>query len=266
MSIRSIYYRFSCKGSMFEKYFTSKLKVMMKKIFCAALILFSLNNFVSGQESSEKNGPWQNMYANGKLKTTGQFHHGIPIGEFTHYYEDGKKRASVVFSNNGRIAQSTTYYPTGNVMAVGKYIDQQKDSTWLYYADSTDKLLSKEHYIHGNLEGESITYYPGTKQAAEIIIYKKGKKQGPLLKYFPDGSLMTRGTYVNDLLDGEFFLYYPDGKPQLIGAYSKGEQIGDWKYFDEEGNEMSYDDFVNQSSKPIEVADPDQDPKNKQPF
>ena len=68
---------------------------------------------------------------------------------------------------------------------------------------------------------------------------------------------MTDGTYDNDFLEGPFTLYYPDGKIQLKGKYAHGEQVGEWKYFDENGKEMSYEDFSRQSSQPIDVEDPD---------
>ncbi len=238
----------------------------MKKIWVIIISCFAIVNTVYGQESIEKNGPWQNIYPNGKIKTQGQFQQGVPFGEFIHFFEDGKTKAMVNFSNSGTVTRSTTYYPSGNTMTTGKYINKLKDSIWNYYADSTDKLVSTENYILGKLEGESITYYPGKNQVAEIVPYKNGIKQGPLLKYFPDGSLMTRGNYKNGQLDGDFFLYYPDGKPQLTGTYCNGEQCGDWVYYDENGKKMKYEDFVNQSSKPIDVPDPDKENKAGQPF
>jgi antitoxin component YwqK of YwqJK toxin-antitoxin module len=54
---------------------------------------------------------------------------------------------------------------------------------------------------------------------------------------------MTEGTYVDDQLDGEFTLYFPDGSTQLKGQYKNGIQIGQWHYFDEQGNEISESEF-----------------------
>ncbi len=210
-----------------------------------------------GQGFGTKNGPWQSTYPDGSLKSKGQFKNDVPYGEFVYFYKSGKTKATMDYRDNGKIAYNTSLYESGQLMAQGKYVNQLKDSIWSYYGDSANQLISTETYNMGVLDGKSITYYPGTSQPTEIVIYEKGKKQGPLKKYFPDGSVMTDGQYKNDQLDGPFTLYYPDGKIQLKGTYTKGSQTGDWKYYNDKGEEMDYEDFVKQSVHPIEATDPD---------
>ena len=238
----------------------------MNKQFFLLVLLLSMGLATFSQGFGEKNGPWQNTYPDGRLKSKGQFKNDVPYGEFVFYYADGKTKARMTYKDSGSVAYATTLYESGRTMAEGKYINQLKDSIWSYYGDSTNQLISTESYRMGVLQGESITYYPGTNQPTEIIIYDNGKKQGPLKKYFPDGSLMTEGFYENDRLNGPFTLFYPDGKVQLKGVYSRGEQTGDWKYYNEKGEEMAYEDFVNQSVHPIDVADPDKDVSNRNPY
>ena len=238
----------------------------MKKTI-ALILLFVLYHSISfSQSQGEKNGPWRNTYPNGNVKSTGQFNHNIPYGEFTHYYENGNIKATTKFSNHGIDAYNKTMYESGNLMAEGKYLNKIKDSTWTYYGDSTNQRISVEHYKNGELDGESITYYPGSEQVAEIIMYKKGQKQGDLRKYFPNGQLMTSGTYHHNLLEGLFTLYYPDGTTQITGTYVNGEQADDWKYYNETGKEMTYEDFIYLQSNPIDTVDPDKDGKEHKPF
>lgn len=238
----------------------------MKK---SALIIFLFllgSTQLFSQNMDEKNGPWRSTYPDGSVKSTGQFNHNIPYGEFIHYYKSGIMQSVTVFENQGIQARNSTWYESGNLMAEGKYINKQKDSTWSYYGDSIDQLIAVEQYTMGKLEGRSITYYPGTPQAAEVILYHNGIKQGELRKYFPDGGTMTEGTYLNDKLDGPFTLYYPDGSIQLKGIYENGEQAGEWKYYSITGKEITYEEFIHQQSTPIDAEDPDKDGKNHQPF
>lgn len=197
--------------------------------------------------NGKKFGNWIKFYDNGKVKYEGQFRNDRPYGKFTYYYSEGQKKAVSVFSDDGIIAHNTTYFKNGKLLAEGKYINQKKDSVWRYYLDeNSNPLISTEAYDHGILSGESITFYPDSTNPAEIVFYQDGKKNGPLVKYFPDGKLMTESEYKNDLPNGDFIHYHPDGKVQIEGKYSNGEQIGDWKYFDEKGNPVDKDEFMKQ--------------------
>ena len=129
-------------------------------------------------------------------------------------------------------------------MAEGRYIDQKKDGLWKYFLDEKDeKLISTESFTNGELNGECITYYPDSCNPAEIVFYKNGLKDGKLIKYFPDGQIMTKSQYHNNQLVGEFVHYHPNGQVQIKGLYENGIQVGEWKYYDEEGNELDEEEF-----------------------
>ena len=132
-------------------------------------------------------------------------------------------------------------------MAEGKFVNQKKVGIWKYYLDQeSNALVSTEKYDNGVLNGESITYYPNTGQATEVAMFKNGKMNGYLRKFFPDGKIMTESYYKNGLPDGPFIHYHMDGKVQIEGGYVNGIQTGDWKYFDENGNQVDEEEFKKQ--------------------
>jgi len=47
-------------------------------------------------------------------------------------------------------------------------------------------------------------------------------------------------------MDGKFIHYHPDGKIQIQGQYSNGIQVGEWKFFDENGKPVDKDEFKKQ--------------------
>ena len=220
--------------------FFSRLVVSIVLILVFMSTTFS-QNVTDGQ--GRKQGKWVKKYNYGSIRYEGHFEDDKPIGEFKYYYKDGKLKAITAYTASGDTAITKSYHKNGKPMAEGTFYLQHKEGKWLYYSDIDSALISEEHYLNGQLHGNNITFYPDSGKAAEIIEYKHGKQEGRLLKFFPDGSTMTEGTYVNDSLDGVFILYWPDGKIQLSGAYDRGIQSGEWKYFDENGNEVSDEDF-----------------------
>lgn len=226
----------------------------MRILRAVLIIMFTQIVTLSAQQvnqvnpSGEKEGVWIKYFDNGKIKYEGQFRNDKPYGKFKYYFKEGSIKAISVFSDDGIIAINTTYYKNGKLMAEGKYVNQQKDSIWKYYLnEESNPLVSTETYINGILNGESNTYYPDTGEPAEIIFFKDGKKNGKLLKYFPEGNLMTESYYTDGLPDGDFTHYHPDGKVQIEGKYYKGKQVvGQWKFFDEDGNPVDKDEFKKQ--------------------
>ena len=69
-------------------------------------------------------------------------------GIFKFYYPEGKVKAVVNQLDSGKISYTKNYHPNGNLMAAGKYVNQKKDSTWLYYSEEEGKLSLEEHYVN----------------------------------------------------------------------------------------------------------------------
>ena len=225
----------------------------MKIIGILLITIFSISINCEAQSTNQlngngkKEGKYIKYHDNNKKKYEGQFRNGVPYGTFTHYFNNGKVKAVVNFSDDGVISRTKSYYKNGNVMAEGKYINKEKDSVWNYYLDEAgNPLISTETYDKGNLSGESITYYAESGDPAEIIMYENNLKHGRLVKYFPDGVLMTESYYLEGDPHGDFLHYHPDGSLQIRGKYYKGMQEGNWDYYNEDGTRVSEEEFSKQ--------------------
>lgn len=215
-------------------------------LFFALFILpvFSFSQAQNQQDATgQKQGKWIKTYPYGNVRYTGQFKDDRPYGQFKYFYDRGTLQAVTNFSDDGVIAQTQTFHENGAPMAEGQFIRQKKQGLWKYYSDIDSSLIAEENYKNGILNGKSTTYYPESEKAAETFTFINGKREGRYLKFFPDGSTMTKGSYKNDQLNGDFMLFYPNGKIQLKGQYDRGQQTGNWNYFDEEGNEIQEEDF-----------------------
>jgi len=227
---------------------------MRKILFISIVILlvFPVHSFSQDlnqvDDLGRKQGKWLKTFPNGVTKYEGQFRNDQPYGEFKYYYKDAKLKAVTHFSDDGIIAHTATYHENGNPMAKGKYINQQRDSTWNFYSDMDGSIVMKEDYKNGMLDGKSILFFPGKNQPDEITNYVQDVKEGPYLKYFPDGKIMTKGTYKNDRLEGDFNVYYDNGKTEIKGYYKNGIQIGNWQYFNEKGEPLTEKEYKKQKN------------------
>ncbi len=190
-----------------------------------------------------KFGQWKGFHEDGSLRYEGQFRNDRPYGEFRHYFPSGVLRATNLYSMNGRVAHNWTFFENGTLMAGGKYVGQQKDSTWLYYSDTSGNLVLEENYKAGQLHGLTNSYFPDSGELHETLHYWEGERHGPWNKYFSDGSSMLKANYIHDILDGEITYYYPDGSVKVIGTYAAGIRVGVWKTYDENGQLIEEEKF-----------------------
>ncbi len=190
-----------------------------------------------------KQGKWRKSYVSGVIKYEGQFRNDRPYGEFRYYHENSQIKAITKFSDDGIIAYTESFHENGKPMAMGKYINQKRDSTWNFYSDIDGKIIAKEDYRKGKLNGKSILFYVDSGKPAEITEYKQGVKEGTYLKYFPDGKTMTEGLYHNDQLHGDFTVYYNDETIEIKGRYENGRKSGNWEYFTENGKPITEEQY-----------------------
>jgi antitoxin component YwqK of YwqJK toxin-antitoxin module len=227
-----------------NKLFTQGME--FRKLILLPLLFFFLPG--SGQElgsthintvddKGRKHGDWTVYDGSGELKYKGTYVEGKPSGEFTYFYPGGKVQAEITNIDFGRIRYMRMYHPNGNLMAEGKYILQDKDSTWNYYKESDGSLTLVEHYINGLRQGNCETYYP-SGQLMEITPYVDDKKEGPWVQYFSDGSLKAKGSYKDDQLEGLYVLNHLNGNVEISGTYHQGQKDGAWVHLSEIGELM----------------------------
>lgn len=225
---------------------------MQNILLLLSLIIF-LPSITQSQELNQvddmerKQGKWQKTYLNGVIKYEGQFRNDKPYSEFRYYYENAQLKAITKFSDDGIIAHTKSYHENGQPMADGKYINQLRDSIWNFYSDLDGKLLAKDSYKKGKLDGKSILYYAESAKPVEITEYKNGVKEGTYLKYFPEGGIMTEGSYKKDQLHGDYMVYYVDGSIEIRGRYENGIKWGNWDYYSEDGEALTEDQYKEES-------------------
>jgi antitoxin component YwqK of YwqJK toxin-antitoxin module len=191
-----------------------------------------------------KQGPWRKVDENGKLKYEGQFKDNIPYGTFKHYHSNGKQKAISIYYNNGTCTHSVLFSFDGIKEAEGKYLNQQKDSVWLYYDVTGEKVLMKESYANNLKDGEFAEY---TKEGKllEVIHYTAGKKNGLWKIFYDDSKPKIVAKYLNGELDSAYTAYFSDGSKKIEGSYKKSGREGNWFYYNATGSINKQEMYIN---------------------
>jgi antitoxin component YwqK of YwqJK toxin-antitoxin module len=215
-------------------------------MFRAFLFLFficsfvSVNAFTVAQDSSNRTDPQGRKQGywikseEGRKKYEGQFRNDKPFGKFTYYHTNGKVKAITNYSLDGQIARTKMFDTDGLLEAEGKFLDKQKDSTWIFYFKGGATISSTEEWKNGKKDGMVKTYYPSGKLSTECP-FVNDQPHGLCKEYFTTGTIKKEYTYEHGLLEGTFKIYHLNGLPDAVGKYQKSLKVGDWVEYLENG-------------------------------
>ncbi|MCB9169212.1 MAG: toxin-antitoxin system YwqK family antitoxin [Flavobacteriales bacterium] len=181
-----------------------------------------------------KQGDWVRLWAGSdQVRYTGRFDNDRPIGRFTYYSTDGKVESIVDHYPGSNAAHGRHFHHNGELMAEGRYVGEQKDSTWNYY-DEDGRLRATEQYVNGEQDGLQTTYFENGSPA-ETVRFQKGVQNGEHIQYFANGQVRHHAQYANGEPEGTMTWYYPDGKREIEGRMVNGLRDGAWIYFNQDG-------------------------------
>jgi antitoxin component YwqK of YwqJK toxin-antitoxin module len=121
------------------------------------------------------------------------------------------------------------FYTTGALQAEGKYVDEKRDSIWKFYNDM-QRMIRKDQYKNGKMEGKSVAFYP-SGNVLEIKNWKDDSANGPFQHYYEQGGLMEEGTYVHGELQDTLTIYDMGGKVAVRGTYLNDMHEGNWIHY-----------------------------------
>jgi antitoxin component YwqK of YwqJK toxin-antitoxin module len=182
-----------------------------------------------------KQGPWEKFHpATGKVAYRATFKDDVPVGTTERFYEDGSLQSVMVHTGKGR-DRAKLYHPNGKLMAMGVYVNQQRDSVWQFY-DENGQLRSEETYAAGVKNGR-LVLYSATGSVLERANFNNNFRDGLWEQFYDDGKPRLICTVVNGLYyEGKYTEYFPDGKKRLEGNYVDGKRHSSWYEFNSDGS------------------------------
>ena len=203
-------------------------------------LIFSQNQI---DEQGKRQGQWVKTYPNSKaVEFKGQFKNDKPYGEFVYFFQSGKIKARTNFIENSSISYSVLFHENEVILAQGKFIGKEKDSTWNFYGNHGHLGLI-ENYKKGVLHGKRTVYYvpenlrDTTKRISQVASYTNGELDGEFIEYFDNGVLKHSSKYIKGRRVGISLNYHPNGKIMIKDTFLNGAKEG-WCYaYNEEGIE-----------------------------
>lgn len=219
-------------------------KVLKYTLLLSAFLAVTAFGQINQKDAQgRKQGVWKKPYATSTaFQYVGQFKDDKPVGRFTYFYESGKTKAIMDFWDDGETSYAKMYHESGYLMARGKYINQQKDSTWVQY-DDRGIISYQEDYKLGKLHGQRVVFYEpqnGQYKVMEYSYWKDGLQHGEYKKYHPNSKVAEEGKYVDGNKHGEIKHYHPNGKIAMIERYKYAVKHGYQIVYDKTGKQTGY--------------------------
>lgn len=213
-------------------------------MLCCDLLPAQPTRQLNFSDAQGRQGPWEKRDPEGKLKYQGQFKNNKPYGTFRYFFPDGKIKTELLYEGETGIkARCKAYHPSGELLALGNFINEKRDSIWQFF-DIAGNMIREETYLKNKLNGVSKTFYPGGKLCEEIQ-YRDSIPQGSLVQYFENGKKKLLGEQVDGLYHGSFIQWHPNGNKSAEGTYAAGIKSGTWKYYHEDGRTRFLETYKN---------------------
>ena len=110
------------------------------------------------------------------------------------------------------------------------YFSQSK-----FWVDADWNPTSKENATYyktiSTIDNGELNYYFMDGELAKKETYIEGLLEGDYYEYYKTGELKETGKYVEGSRDGVWKVFYKNGKIKSRGKYRDGEKVGVWKTF-----------------------------------
>lgn len=202
-------------------------------ILCSTSMVVAQESVNQSDSNGARHGLWKKYYPETEqLRYEGEFEHGKEVGTFKFYCEKCGKKPNVTksFKANSTLSEVSYLTADGDLVSTGKMDGKDRIGEWLYFHKKSDKVMTREFYTKGVLDGKKIIYYPNGKITEEIN-YVNGIKEGANLYYSETGVVLKDLHYVNDKLHGLATYNDSNGAKTIEGHYKEGKKNGLWNYY-----------------------------------
>lgn len=140
-------------------------------------------------------------------------------GDLRRYYSSGRIAEMGQYEQGSREGIWKTFTEDGVIASEGLYLNDWRDGTWKFH-DGTGQV-----YL-------TVEYRPQPRRGFGFLVtHDYGNENGPYYRYFPSGRLEEKGIYVGGYYEGPVVRYFKDGTVAMEGQFSKDQKTGVWKYY-----------------------------------
>ncbi len=155
----------------------------------------------------------------------------------TSTYINGKVKQEKIFKNGKKDSLNyilKQYNYNGTIEMVGEFKDGKENGVFKwYYSNGNKKWIEK--YRNGKSVDTTYCYYEsGELKRMAITLNNSTIKEAT--EYYESGEVKIKSFINNgDYIDSLWIGYYKNGQIKESGKVSKGEKVGIWKFYNDEG-------------------------------
>ncbi len=194
------------------------------------------------------NGPYTSYNKAGVHLLKGYYRTGNQNQEWDYYYNDGSLDHKSYFVDGVAQGWSTEYDVEGNVMSRIQYVN--------------NKITRFQNY---NSNGEMISDFDMTRDSVYLLKgdsihvtakceMKGGLYYGDFIWYFPNGSILSKKSFSNDMINGKYERFNELGNVIQTGDYLGGEKQGIWSSFYTDGKIKQVTYYFNDEKDSLEIG------------
>lgn len=178
-------------------------------------------------ENGERVDEEISFYNNGEVLKKYSYENGMLNGDFFEYYSDGVKYSEGIFKNDYRVGEWKLYYNTGELLSVSNYNDEGM-LNGLYKEYNRDGKKTIEYLYK---DGDIIEYQFFDKEGNVLTNSKIEKGKLQLKGKYINGNVMVNGEYIDGSRDGDWFFYSKYGSLMSKETYKDELLNNDEEYF-----------------------------------
>lgn len=180
------------------------------------------------------------LHPAGELKSWYNFKHGVLasdktkylyslIGDYLEVHKNGHPKKRTCFDDHGyEHGEHFEFDHEGLVTNCVSFNHGKAIGESYVIEEGTIGVMKSAVYENGVLDGVYTEIYQNKKQQKKKELwYTKGKADGPLIEYYPDGTIKTSGHYADNKMEGRFLEFDIDGKELTVSEYKNNLRHGD---------------------------------------
>lgn len=180
----------------------------------------------------------------GRLQAEVSVVNGRKDGPVRFFHADGSLQTEGQYARDARHGAWTTVGPMGDTLSIVNYRHGRKDGLQAYWAEN-GQLLRIERFSKGLPDGPLYRFF-ADGSPRQITWYKDGVAEGTYMEWYKVDSTsiaITAGQFHHGGRTGRWTWFYGNGKPQRQGRYVGGRQVGTWRHWDPKGTLLDTKDF-----------------------
>ncbi|MDR0543095.1 MAG: hypothetical protein LBH19_12910 [Dysgonamonadaceae bacterium] len=203
---------------------------------------------ITGYTTEYMNAGFADGYAEGKweyykynvLSEVKNYSKGYLNGEVISYYGDGKTVKNKATVKNGKVDGPVYRYSQDGRLEYEKGMKDGIDDGPERRYDESGKVIAETIYKNGKAEGKSFAIYnKGYSDAyVKTECYKNGILDGDYSEKYENGTVKTKGKYLNGKKEGVWETNKEDGSKRPTEEYKNGNVIKRITYFTDGKVEM----------------------------